>query len=45
MLKAAGLGIAMQNAGTQVQSAADRVTLSNNENGIAAALRRVLFSS
>ena len=41
MLKAAGLGIAMQNADKEVQSAADLVTLSNNENGIAAALRRV----
>lgn len=41
MMKAAGLGIAMQNADTEVQSAADRVTLSNNENGIAVALRRI----
>ena len=42
MLKAAGLGIAMQNADADVRSAADRVTLSNNENGIAFALMSVL---
>ncbi len=41
MLKAAGLGIAMQNADARVQAAADRVTLSNNENGIAKALKKI----
>ena len=41
MLKAAGLGIAMQNADVQVRAAADRVTLSNNENGIACALGEI----
>ena len=45
MLKAAGLGIAMQNADAQVRAAADRVTLSNNENGIAVALGEVFSSS
>ena len=42
MLKAAGLGIAMANADRNVRDAADRVTLSNNDNGIAAALRTLL---
>ena len=45
MLKAAGLGIAMQNADAKVQAAADRVTLSNNENGIVAALKMILEES
>ena len=44
MLKAAGLGIAMQNADAKVRSAADSVTLSNNENGIAVALKQVFGS-
>ena len=39
MLRTAGIGIAMANADQQVKRAADRVTLSNNDNGIAAALR------
>ena len=39
MLIAAGIGIAMGNADKAVRDAADRVTLSNNENGIAAALK------
>lgn len=38
MLRAAGVGVAMGNAGEDVKAAADRVTRSNNENGIAAAL-------
>ena len=42
MLRAAGLGIAMGNAGPDVKAAADAVTLSNNDNGIAAALARYL---
>lgn len=40
MLRAAGLGIAMGNATPDVKAAADAVTLSNNENGIAAAIER-----
>lgn len=40
MLKAAGTGIAMGNAGEAVKNAADAVTLTNNEDGIAAWLRR-----
>ncbi|MDO4867670.1 MAG: Cof-type HAD-IIB family hydrolase [Clostridia bacterium] len=38
MLRAAGTGVAMANASEEVKAAADWVTLSNNENGIAAAL-------
>ena len=42
MLEAAGMGVAMGNAAEAVKAAADRVTLSNNEDGIAAALRELL---
>ena len=42
MLRAAGLGVAMANASEEVKAAADVVTLSNNENGIAAALEKYL---
>lgn len=42
MLKAAGCGIAMGNAEEAVKSIADRVTLSNNEDGIAYAIDRFL---
>ncbi len=41
MLKAAGVGIAMGNADDAVKAAANMVTLSNNDNGIAAALKRL----
>ena len=41
MLRAAGLGVAMGNAQPEVRAAADFVTLSNNENGIAATLERL----
>ena len=42
MLQAAGVGVAMGNASPAVKAAADRVTLSNNEDGIAAALAKLL---
>ncbi len=42
MLRAAGMGIAMGNAAEPVKDAADAVTLSNNEDGIAAALCQLL---
>ena len=42
MLRAAGMGIAMGNADEEVKAAADRVTLSNNDNGIAAALAELI---
>lgn len=42
LLKAAGLGIAMGNADAQVKAAADRVTASNQEAGVAKALKALL---
>lgn len=42
MLRAAGVGVAMGNADPAVKAAADMVTLSNNEDGIAHALEKLL---
>jgi len=42
MLEAAGMGIAMGNAQEAVKAAADMVTLSNNDDGIAAALEKLI---
>ena len=42
MLRAAGVGVAMANADDAVKKAADMITSSNNENGIAVALERLL---
>lgn len=42
MLLAAGMGVAMGNAADAVKQAADMVTLSNNDDGIAAALEQLL---
>ena len=42
MLRTAGMGVAMGNAAEAVKQAADMVTLSNNEDGIAAALEKLL---
>ena len=42
MLREAGMGVAMGNASEAVKAAADMVTLSNNEDGIAAALEKLL---
>ncbi len=44
MIKAAGLGIAMENSTPEIIAAADFVTRSNNENGIAYALDKFIFS-
>ncbi len=38
MLKLAGMGVAMENAAPEVRADADYVTLSNEEDGVAAAL-------
>lgn len=38
MLRTAGMGVAMGNAADAVKAAADHITLSNNEDGIAAAI-------
>lgn len=40
MLQAAGIGIAMGNAMAEVKAAADEVTGSNNDEGIADALQK-----
>ena len=45
MLRAAGVGVAMGNADPAVKAAADMVTLSNNEDGIAFALDQLLAES
>lgn len=45
MLKAAGYGVAMGNAPEAVKASADAVTLTNNEDGAAAAIRFVLDSN
>ena len=42
MLRSAGMGVAMGNAQEAVKAAADMVTLSNNDDGIAAALEKLL---
>lgn len=42
MLQTAGIGVAMGNAAQEVKQEADLVTLSNNEDGIAAALEKLL---
>lgn len=42
MLRAAGVGVAMGNASEDVKAAADRVTLDNNQDGIACALKELL---
>ena len=42
MLKAAGMGVAMGNAAPPVKAAADHITATNNEDGIAAALEVLL---
>ncbi len=42
MLRSAGMGVAMGNAAEAVKAAADMVTLSNNDDGIAAALEKLL---
>jgi len=42
MLRAAGVGVAMGNASEEVKQAADMITLSNNHDGIAVALEKLL---
>ena len=44
MLRECGIGIAMANALPKVKEAADAVTLSNEEDGIAQAILKYLFS-
>jgi len=42
MIQAAGLGVAMGNAAPELIAVADRVTLSNNEDGVAVLLEELL---
>ncbi len=43
MLKVAGLGIAMDNASDTIKEAADAITLSNEENGVAYAIEKYIL--
>lgn len=43
MLKAAGIGIAMANAEPSIRAAADQVTLTNDDNGVAYAIQRLIL--
>jgi hydroxymethylpyrimidine pyrophosphatase-like HAD family hydrolase len=43
LLKAAGMGVAMDNGMPEVKSIADYVTLSNNEDGVAYAIEKFLL--
>lgn len=43
ILKAAGIGIAMANATDEVKAVASDITLSNDENGVAAAIYKYIF--
>lgn len=44
MIKSAGLGIAVGNASTHIKQEADFITLSNNESGVAYAIKKFIFS-
>ena len=43
MLLAAGVGVAMENAGPEAKAAADLIAPSNDENGVAVILSRALW--
>ena len=45
MIKDAGIGVAMENALDAVKEAADTITLNNDEDGVAAAIRKFIFGS
>ena len=44
MIKYAGLGVAMENAVLPVRQAADFVTKSNNDDGVAYVIEKFIFS-
>jgi len=44
MVRMAGVGVAMANAAPEVLSAADYVTLSNDEDGVSAAIQHIIFN-
>lgn len=45
MIRKAGLGVAMGNASPEVKQAADYITLSNNEDGVAAAIEKFVLQN
>ena len=42
MIRTAGLGVAMENAVDELKAVADYITLSNEEDGVAAALDKIM---
>ena len=44
MIEAAGVGVAMGNGLEAVKAAADEITLTNDEDGVAAAIERLIFN-
>ncbi len=42
MIRTAGLGVAMENAVDELKAVADYITLSNEEDGVAAALDKMM---
>ena len=44
MIKFAGLGVAMENAVLPVRQAADYITLSNNEDGVAHVVEKFMIT-
>lgn len=45
MIKTAGMGVAMDNAVPEVKAAAQKITLSNTENGVAAVVKELLLQN
>ena len=45
MVSAAGIGVAMENSSEELKQAADYITGSNDENGVAAAIRRLILDT
>ena len=43
IIKAAAVGVAMANADEDVKAVADYITLSNEENGVADVIRKLVF--
>ncbi len=44
MIRDAGFGVAMENAGPALKAAADYITASNNDSGVAKAIKRFVFN-
>ena len=44
MIEAAGVGVAMGNGLEAVKAAADEITLTNDEDGVAAAIERLIIN-